>query len=57
MRITLSDEEIREALAEVISSKVQNVINTPDVDDCWFTVKSAQGEVDDIESIEFIAEV
>ena len=44
MRITLSDEEILEALSNAISNKVSNVIDAPDVEDCWFIVTKAGQE-------------
>lgn len=53
MKITLSTYEVREALAEAIEKKTNHMVIDVDPDDCWFDVKSVDGEIEDIESVEF----
>ena len=52
MVITLNDEEIRKVLLEEVAKKIHSKYVT-DIDNCWFDVESADGKVEDIESVNF----
>ena len=56
MEVRLSDDEIRGALAEALSKKLDHALGDIDPDDCWFEVKAGEikwDEVDDIHDVQF----
>jgi len=56
MELRLSDDEIREALAEALSKKIDHAITDIDPDECWFEVKAGEidgDEVNDIHDVKF----
>lgn len=56
MEVRLNDDEIRAALSEAISKKLDHSLGEIDKDDCWFEVKAGVingEEVDDIHDVEF----
>lgn len=52
MKITLNDEEIREALNKAINEKTSCIMGVAHGDNCWFTATNSDG--DDIEKLENI---
>ena len=54
MRITLTDNEAREALRHTISVKTKGMYGCLNEDDCYFEISNSAGDVEDIESVEFI---
>jgi hypothetical protein len=55
MQISLNDEEIRDALAEALSKKVDYSIQA-NPEECWFKVKAGiidGDKVEDIHSVQF----
>ena len=56
MLVTLTDDEIREALVSAAIKKVKmGFFSKPSTrHDCYFEVKARSGEVEDIESVRFI---
>ena len=52
-KITLTDEEVRVALAKPLTEKCQYVLGEFDPEECYFTVITSSGEVQDVEEILF----
>lgn len=52
-KITLTDEEVRNALAKALTDKTQHVFGEFDPEECWFTVEADGEEVTDVEEITF----
>jgi len=57
MELKLNDDEVRYALIKALQQKVNDSLGTFDVSEGWFEVKSPDGEVEDIESVEFCVRV
>lgn len=56
MKLSLNDDEIREALAEALAKKVDYSVGEIDPTECWFEVKAGVingDEVEDIHDVEF----
>ena len=56
MKITLNDDEIRQALSEAMAKKINYCIPEIPPEECWFEVKAGviEGdEVDDIHDVQF----
>lgn len=53
MIVTLTNDEVRAALARAIEEKTSYVLGTVTADDCWFDVKSEGEEIEVVSSIEF----
>lgn len=56
MQIRLNNEEIRKALSEALSQKLNHIYNI-EMEDCWFDVESAEGPINDVEFINFNYEI
>jgi len=54
MKYTLTNDEIRRALAAVIGERSSTDV---DPEECWFYVENSAGEVNDIESVEFSTQI
>lgn len=55
MELKLSDNEIREALAEALAKKIDYAITRIDPEECWFEAEagSVDGDIDDIHNVKF----
>lgn len=52
-KITLTDDEVRAVLAKALAEKTQYVLGEFDPEECYFTVTSTSGEVEDVEEVTF----
>ena len=52
-QITLTDDEVRAALAEALAEKTRHVFSMFNPEDCFFTVTACGVEVEDVESVTF----
>lgn len=57
MIITLTNDEVRIALARAIEEKTSHTLGEVNSDECWFTVMVDGAEIDAIESVQFSAEL
>jgi hypothetical protein len=57
MKITLNDQEIREALIKAVNEKTSCIMGVAEDNNCWFTATDTNGEeIDDLGFIEFHCE-
>lgn len=59
MKVTLDDDEVRSILVQALQSKTiySGMSGSFESDDCYFSVTSAIGAVEDLESISFTADI
>jgi len=56
MRAILTDKEVREILTNALNEKTQYVLGEVKEENCYFVIKTPEGEIDDVESVEFSGE-
>ena len=57
MRVTLTDDEVREALLNAVSEKLQHNFGDLDPDRSWIDVTASGKEVEDLEEVTFTCEI
>lgn len=58
MKIELSPDEVKEALADAVAEKVSHIYGEINPDECWFNVVAGDGfPVDEIDSVSFVANI
>ena len=56
MKVILSDDEVREALSKAIEQKTDYILGEVQEDTTYFVITSSKGEVEDIETVEFVCD-
>lgn len=53
MKIILTDDEVREALREAVSSKISNIFPDVDEDSCWFEARDSSNKEVELGEVTF----
>ena len=56
MIVKLDTDEVKAALMKAIEEKTSYIFGQVDEDWCWFNVSNPNGQIEDIETVEFSVE-
>jgi len=57
MKVTLTDDEVRQILREALYKKMDFNCSKPTEENTWFDVTDANGEVQDLEEVTFTCDL